>query len=150
MTFGCAPVIGPSNHGADSFAPHFCFMQIEDEVPWRTRRKPKSASVATTAALMINHNRISRIRTFVKKVESAIGAGDKAAAAEALAAAQPEIAKGVAKGVIHKNTASRKFSRLTKAVLSLANADLIQLGTVGKQTRRPQDRRVFLCAGVAR
>jgi small subunit ribosomal protein S20 len=68
----------------------------------------------------INHNRVSRIRTFVKKVESAIGAGDKTAAAEALAAAQPELAKGVAKGVLHKNTVARKFSRLTKAVSALA------------------------------
>ncbi len=68
----------------------------------------------------INHSRISRIRTFVKKVESAIGAGDKAAAVEALAAAQPEMAKGVAKGVLHQNTASRKYSRLTKAVAALA------------------------------
>ena len=67
----------------------------------------------------INHNRISRIRTFVKRVEAAIGAGDKAAAAEALLAAQPEMAKGVAKGVLHKNTASRKFSRLTKRVAAL-------------------------------
>jgi small subunit ribosomal protein S20 len=67
----------------------------------------------------INHNRIGRIRTFVKKVEAAIGLGDKAAATAALLAAQPEIAKGVAKGVLHKNTASRKFSRLTKAVASL-------------------------------
>jgi small subunit ribosomal protein S20 len=69
---------------------------------------------------VVNHNRIGRIRTFIKKVESAIGAGDKAAATVALAAAQPEIAKGVAKGVIHKNTAARKFSRLNKAVLALA------------------------------
>jgi small subunit ribosomal protein S20 len=68
----------------------------------------------------INHSRISRIRTFVKKVESAIGAGDKTAAVEALAAAQPEMAKGVAKGVLHQNTASRKYSRLTKAVAALA------------------------------
>ena len=68
----------------------------------------------------INHNRISRIRTFVKRVEAAIGAGDKAAAAEALLAAQPEMAKGVAKGVLHKNTVSRKFSRLTKAVSAIA------------------------------
>ncbi|HMT44411.1 MAG TPA: 30S ribosomal protein S20 [Chakrabartia sp.] len=68
----------------------------------------------------INHSRIGRIRTFVKKVESAIGAGDKAAAVEALAAAQPEMAKGVAKGVLHQNTASRKYSRLTKAVAALA------------------------------
>ena len=69
---------------------------------------------------VINNNRISRIRTFVKKVEAAIGAGDKSAAADALKAAQPEIAKGVAKGVLHQNTASRKFSRLTKAVAALA------------------------------
>jgi small subunit ribosomal protein S20 len=69
---------------------------------------------------VVNHNRISRIRTFVKKVESAIGDGDKAAAVAALTAAQPEMAKGVAKGVLHKNTASRKFSRLTKAVAALA------------------------------
>jgi len=64
----------------------------------------------------INGNRISRIRTFVKKVEAAIEIGDKAAAAEALQAAQPELARGVARGVIHKNTASRKFARLTKSV----------------------------------
>jgi small subunit ribosomal protein S20 len=55
----------------------------------------------------------------VKKVESAIAASDKPAAAEALHAAQPELARGVARGVLHKNTASRKLSRLTKAVASL-------------------------------
>ena len=67
----------------------------------------------------ININRISRIRTFVKKVESAIAGGDKAAAAEALKAAQPELARGVARGVLHKNTAARKMSRLTKRVAAL-------------------------------
>jgi small subunit ribosomal protein S20 len=67
----------------------------------------------------INGARVSRIRTFVKKVESALVAGDKDAAAAALAAAQPELARGVSKGVVHKNTASRKFSRLTKAVAAL-------------------------------
>ena len=61
----------------------------------------------------INGNRVSRIRTFVKKVEAALEAGDKAAATAALSAAQPELARGVAKGVLHKNMASRKFSRLT-------------------------------------
>jgi small subunit ribosomal protein S20 len=69
---------------------------------------------------VVNHNRVSRIRTFVKGVEAAIGAGDKAAATAALAAAQPEMAKGVAKGVLHKNTVARKFSRLTKQVAALA------------------------------
>lgn len=67
----------------------------------------------------INGNRISRIRTFVKKVESAIAGGDKVAAAEALKAAQPELARGVARGVLHRNTAARKLSRLTKHVASL-------------------------------
>lgn len=67
----------------------------------------------------ININRISRIRTFLKKVESAIAGGDKTAAAEALKAAQPELARGVARGVLHKNTAARKMSRLTKRVASL-------------------------------
>jgi small subunit ribosomal protein S20 len=68
----------------------------------------------------INHSRVSRIRTFVKRVELAIEAGDKAGAVAALTSAQPEMARGVARGVLHKNTASRKFSRLTKAVAALA------------------------------
>ncbi|CAN1509380.1 RpsT Ribosomal protein S20 [Sphingomonadaceae bacterium] len=68
----------------------------------------------------INGNRVGRIRTFVKKVEAALAAGDKSAAADALKAAQPELARGVAKGVLHKNMASRKFSRLTKRVAALA------------------------------
>jgi len=68
---------------------------------------------------VINTNRMSRIRTFVKRVETAIEGGDKAAAADALRAAQPELARGVARGVLHKNTASRKLSRLTKRVAAM-------------------------------
>ena len=67
----------------------------------------------------INGARVSRIRTFIKKVELALAAGDKGTASEALAAAQPELMRGVSKGVLHKNTASRKFSRLTKRVAAL-------------------------------
>ncbi|RKF21643.1 30S ribosomal protein S20 [Altericroceibacterium spongiae] len=67
----------------------------------------------------INTSRMSRIRSFVKKVETALDAGNKEEAQNALKAAQPEIARGVARGVIHKNTAARKFSRLTKRVASL-------------------------------
>ena len=78
----------------------------------RIRRNDRRAEV--------NGARVSRIRTHVKKVESALAAGDKAAAAAALAQAQPEIARGVAKGVLHKNTAARKFSRLNKRVEALA------------------------------
>lgn len=67
----------------------------------------------------INGSRMSRIRTIVKKVEAALDAGDKTAAQAALVQAQPEMARGVARGVLHKNTASRKFSRLTKRVAAL-------------------------------
>ncbi len=67
----------------------------------------------------INTARMSRIRGFVKRVESACEGGDKKAAAEALKAAQPEMARGVARGVLHKNTAARKMSRLSKRVASL-------------------------------
>ena len=77
----------------------------------RIRRNNKRAE--------INGARMSRIRTQVKKVEEACTAGDKKAAAEALKSAQPELARGVAKGVLHKNTASRKMSRLTKRVAAL-------------------------------
>ena len=67
----------------------------------------------------INGARVSRIRSFVKKVETAIAGGDKNAAAEALKQAQPELARGVARGVLHKNTASRKLSRLSKRVAAM-------------------------------
>ena len=67
----------------------------------------------------INGARVSRIRSFIKAVESAVADGKKADAADALRKAQPELARGVARGVIHKNTASRKFSRLAKRVAAL-------------------------------
>ncbi len=62
----------------------------------------------------------SRVKTFIKKVDAAIAAGDKAAAQAALLAATSEIDKATSKGVYHKNTASRKISRLTLAVNKLA------------------------------
>ena len=77
----------------------------------RIRRNERRAEV--------NTNRVSRIRTFIKKVETAIAGGDKSAASEALKAAQPELARGVSRGVLHKNTASRKMSRLSKRVAAL-------------------------------
>lgn len=70
----------------------------------------------------INKARVSRIRTFVKKAESTITGGDAAAAAAALAAAQPEMMRGVSKGVLHKNTVARKISRLAKKVKALQQA----------------------------
>lgn len=67
----------------------------------------------------INKARRSRIRTFLRKVEEAIASGDKDAAGTALRQAQPELMRGVSKGVIHQNTASRKMSRLSSRVKSL-------------------------------
>ncbi|MDG5750428.1 MULTISPECIES: 30S ribosomal protein S20 [Qipengyuania] len=67
----------------------------------------------------INGARMSRIRNYVKKVEVAIEGGDKSAAQDALKTMQPELARGVARGVMHKNTAARKMSRLSKRVAAL-------------------------------
>ncbi|SMR83453.1 SSU ribosomal protein S20P [Aliiroseovarius halocynthiae] len=67
----------------------------------------------------VNKARRSRIRTFLRAVEEALETGDKDAAAAALKAAQPELMRGVTKGVYHKNTASRKISRLSARVKAL-------------------------------
>lgn len=67
----------------------------------------------------INKSRKSRVRTFIRKVEEAIEAGNKDEAKSALTAAQPEIVRGANKGIMHKNTAARKVSRLTKRVHSM-------------------------------
>lgn len=68
----------------------------------------------------INKARRSRIRSMLRKVEEAIAGGDQAVAAAALKAAQPELMRGVTKGVYHKNTASRKVSRLASRVKAMA------------------------------
>ena len=70
----------------------------------------------------VNKARRSRIRTFLRKVEEAISSGSYETALAALRAAQPEMARGVAKGVVHKNTLARKVSRLSSRVKALAAA----------------------------
>lgn len=67
----------------------------------------------------VNRSRLSRIRTYVRKVETAIAGGDRAAAEAALREAQPQLMKGVNKGVIHRNKAARKLSRLSARIKSL-------------------------------
>ena len=67
----------------------------------------------------VNKARRSRIRTFLRTVEEAIAGGDAAVAKDALKNAQPELMRGVAKGVMHKNTAARKMSRLSSRVKAL-------------------------------
>lgn len=68
----------------------------------------------------VNKARRSRIRTYLRKVEEAIESGDKNVAATALRSAQPELMRGVTKGVLHKNTAARKMSRLSSRVKALS------------------------------
>ncbi|MBN8543403.1 MAG: 30S ribosomal protein S20 [Alphaproteobacteria bacterium] len=70
----------------------------------------------------VNRSRVTRIRTFIKKVEAAIATGDAKGAQEALRQAQPEIMRGVSKGVLKLGTASRKVSRLASRVKSLRAA----------------------------
>jgi small subunit ribosomal protein S20 len=79
----------------------------------------KKRTRTTAKRTAINHARKSRVRGFVRKVEEALAKGDKSAAQAALKAAEPEIMRGVAKGVIHKNAGARKVSRLTKRVTGL-------------------------------
>lgn len=67
----------------------------------------------------VNRARVGRIRTYVKKVELALAAGDKEQAVAAFAAAQPELHRGVGRGVVHRNTAARKLSRLNARIRAL-------------------------------
>ena len=71
------------------------------------------------ARYAVNKMRRTRIRTHLRAVEEAIASGDQAAAAEALKAAQPQLMRGVTKGVLHKNTVARKMSRLSARVKAL-------------------------------
>ena len=74
----------------------------------------------TARQTLVNGDRKTRIRTYIRKVEEAIAGGDKTVAAAALKDAQPELMRGVAKGIFHKNTASRKLSRLSARIKALA------------------------------
>jgi small subunit ribosomal protein S20 len=95
-----------------SFQPHEAIkMANTPQAKKRIRRNARRTE--------INGARVSRIRTFVKQAEAALESGNKEQAADALRRVQPELARGVAKGVFHKNTASRKMSRLSKRLASL-------------------------------
>ena len=83
-------------------------------------KSAKKRIIRNANRALINGARVSRIRTFVKKVDAAIAAGDADAARKALRAAQPELQRGVSRGVLHKNTVSRKISRLAARVKALA------------------------------
>lgn len=73
----------------------------------------------TTRRTEVNRSRVSRIRTYVKKFDAALASGDKAAAEAAFREAMPELQRGVTRGVLHRNTVSRKISRMSARVKAL-------------------------------
>jgi small subunit ribosomal protein S20 len=85
-------------------------------------KSAKKAARVTLRRTAINKARRSRMRTFVRKVEEAISSGDKSAAEAALRSAQPELMRSAQKGILHKNTASRKISRLSARIRVLGVA----------------------------
>lgn len=83
-----------------------------------TSSAKKATRVASRRAV-INKNRLSAVRSSVRKVEEAVVSGKKSDAEAALKAAAPALARGAQKGVMHKNAASRKIARLTKRVKAM-------------------------------
>jgi small subunit ribosomal protein S20 len=79
-------------------------------------RSAKKRIRQTARRTVVNRQRLTRVRTYIKKVEAAISAGDKEAAEAALRAAEPEIARSAQKGLFHKNRAARKISRLSASI----------------------------------
>ena len=91
-------------------------------------RSAKKRIRQTEKRTAVNRSRMSRIKTFVRKVEDALAKGDIDTARTAFAEAEPEIRRGITKGVLHLNTASRKISRLSRRVKSLAAPASAQAG----------------------
>jgi small subunit ribosomal protein S20 len=85
-------------------------------------RSAKKRIRQTEKRTQVNRSRMSRIKTFVRKVEDAVAKGDYDAARSAFAAAEPEIRRGVSRGVLHLSTASRKISRLSRRVRAVGEA----------------------------
>ena len=84
-------------------------------------RSAKKATRKIARRTAVNTTRVSRVRTFVRKVDEAVAAGDKTAATAALKAAEPELMRAASKGVMHRHTASRKVSRLAKKVKAIGS-----------------------------
>ena len=82
-------------------------------------KSSKKRARQTVRRTLVNRTRLTRIRTFVKKVETAIASGNKNAAQEAFSEAAPEMQRGVGKGVLHHRSVARKLSRLSARIKSL-------------------------------
>ena len=83
-------------------------------------KSAKKSIRQTERRTAVNRSRLSRVRTYVSKVEAALEAGDKKAAIAAFKAAEPELQRGVRTDVVHRNAAARKLSRLSARIKSLA------------------------------
>jgi small subunit ribosomal protein S20 len=97
---------------------------VDNEINEELMANHKSAAKRmrqTERRTAVNRNRVSRVRTYVRKVEEAIKAGDQKVAAEALKACQPELMKAATKGVVKKNTAARKVARFAQRIKKLAS-----------------------------
>jgi small subunit ribosomal protein S20 len=116
-----SPPLGGASWGAPSGAAADVFIN-----PSRTENGEHSSAKKATRKIArrtaVNRSRRSRMRTFVRKVEEAIASGDQQAAAAALTNAESILMRASQKGIIHKNTASRKVSRLTHRVQTLSAA----------------------------
>lgn len=80
----------------------------------------KKAARKIARRTQVNHSRIARVRSYVRKVDEALASGDKEAAKVALKAAEPELMRAAAKGVVHRKTASRKVARMAAQVKAIA------------------------------
>lgn len=112
MTLGAAVDISLA-----SFGPTFI---LDETTAMANTRSAKKMIRKIDRRTAVNRSRVSRMRSFVRKVEEAITSGDKRAALTALKAAEPEIMRSATHNIIHKNTASRKVSRLTRRVQAMA------------------------------
>ena len=114
--------ISYGNHDAGLWVCNALFRQRKPDrglIQMANTPQSKKRARQNERRLAVNKARRSRIRTHLRKVEEAIASGDKDVAQAALRAAQPELMRGVTKGVFHKNTASRKLSRLSARVKAL-------------------------------
>jgi len=96
-------------------------LEKAEEAPMAHSRQAKKRVRQTQHRTLVNKTRMSRVRTFIKRVETAIAGGDQESARSALQAAQPEIMRGVSKGVLKRNTAARRVSRLARQVKAMSS-----------------------------
>jgi small subunit ribosomal protein S20 len=113
------PVVNPGLSGLPASSNRFEDLKREINAMANSPQAKKRAR-QNEARFQVNKARRSRIRTYLRRVEEAIASGDQTAAATALREAQPELMRGVTKGVLHQNTASRKMSRLSARVKALS------------------------------